>query len=415
MGMIIIAAPPMRASASCVLLAVLLAGARAGAQTLPEGPFRSPDGTLVVSGEVAGTIGGADSSAFFNYTDYEHNALRLFRASVAGAWRPLSRLALVGELRSEDLDQVAAYGAYVRARPFRSVPLDVQAGLIPPSFGAFGRRAYNVENPLIGYPLAYQYLTSLRPDAIPANTDDLLIMRGRGWRSSFPVGSPVPGPGVPLVTAFRWDTGVQARWSVERIEVAGGVTVGTLSDPQGSDNNGGRQLSGRIAVRPIVGLVLGASAARGEWLSSDVGRLLPPAMPSDGYAQTAFGADAEYSWSHWLLRGELVWSRWDMPLAGTAVEQPLSAWAGWVEARYRITPRVFAAARADHLGFSRIAGTLFDGRPVTWDAPVDRVEAGGGYYLQRNLIARAIVQHNRRDGGRITARTYVSAQLAYWF
>jgi predicted porin len=104
-----------------------------------------------------------------------------------------------------------------------------------------------------------------------------------------------------------------------------------------------------------------------------------------------------------------------MPLAGTAVEQPLSAWAGWVEARYRITPRVFAAARADHLGFSRIAGTLFDGRPVTWDAPVDRVEAGGGYYLQRNLIARAIVQHNRRDGGRITARTYVSAQLAYWF
>ena len=100
-----------------------------------------------------------------------------------------------------------AYAAYVRVRPWRRHRFDIQAGRIPPTFGAFGRRAYSTDNPLIGYPLAYQYLTSLRPDAIPATADDLLRMRARGWRSSFPVGSQTPGPGVPLVTAFRWDTG----------------------------------------------------------------------------------------------------------------------------------------------------------------------------------------------------------------
>src|SRR6478609_6170581 len=85
----------------------------------------------------------------------------------------------------------------------------------------FARRTYGPDaNPLIGYPLAYQYLTSLRPDAVPASADDLLAMRARGWRASYPVGNPVPGPGVPLVSAYRWDTGVQAHYANTRVDAA---------------------------------------------------------------------------------------------------------------------------------------------------------------------------------------------------
>ncbi len=104
-------------------------------------------------------------------------------------------------------------------RPWRRHALDIQAGRIPPTFGAFSRHTYGTDNPVIGYPLAYQYLTSLRTDAVPGTADDLLGMRARGWRSSFPVGSETPGPGVPLITAFRWDTGVQVRWKHGPIEV----------------------------------------------------------------------------------------------------------------------------------------------------------------------------------------------------
>ena len=84
--------------------------------------------------------------------------------------------------------------------------------------GAFRRRSarshggeYGAGNPLIGYPLAYQYLTAVRPDALPASTDDVLRMRARGWRPSYPIGSLEVAPGLPLMTAFRWDTGVQVR------------------------------------------------------------------------------------------------------------------------------------------------------------------------------------------------------------
>ena len=58
---------------------------------------------------------------------------------------------------------------------------------------------------------------------------------------------------------------------------------------------------------------------------------------------------------------------------------------------------------------------LFGGAPTPWDAPVTRIEAGGGFYLQRNLTLRGIVQRNWRDGGRVRNRTFVSGQISYWF
>jgi hypothetical protein len=298
-------------------------------------------------------------------------------------------------------------------RPWRNRAFDVQAGRIPPSFGAFGRRAYTVDNPLIGYPLAYQYLTSLRPDAVPASADDLLLMRARGWLSSFPIGDATAAPGVPLVSAFRWDVGVQARWSAGAMELIGSITNGTLSNPRVSDDNGGKQVSGRVAARPVVGLVLGASAARGAWLS----RAITALAPNHTYSQRAFGADAEYSRDHWLVRGELVWSAWDLPFLGEGGSpQTVSATAAWAEGRYRVSPRLFIAARGDRLGFSRIAGQgLLSDRPTPWDAPVYRLETAAGCYIQRNLIARLALQRNVREAGRVRRRTWLAGQLTYWF
>jgi hypothetical protein len=388
---------------------VIAAGApRAAGQPLPTGPVSAFDGQLSIGAEVVATIGERDETAYFNYTDYERNVFRMVRLALAAAWTPVERVALVAEVRTEDFDRVRPYAAYIRVRPWRTVPLDIQAGRIPPAFGAFGRRAYHVENPLIGYPLAYQYLVALRSDAVPATTDDLARMRGRGWQLDFPVGSPYPAPGIPLVSGFRWDTGVEAHWQSQGLELTGAVTVGTLSEPRLPDNNDGLQVSGRVAIHPLVGLTIGSSAARGEWLSTDVKSLLPDRDRS--YAQTTLGGDAEYSWSYWLLRGELVWTRFDVPFVAEARVEPLDSLGMWIEARYRLTPRVAIAGRFDRLTFSELDATR-----STWDAPVDRVEGNVTWYFQRNVIGRLAVQHDVRDGGRVRRKTYVAAQLAYWF
>ena len=390
----------------------LLWPAGAAAQALPSEPIRVFDGRLVFTGEAVATAGEVDEESYFNYTAYERNALRMVRLSLAGLWQPVDRLAFVAEVRSENFDEPGAYAAYVRVRPWRGHAFDIQAGRIPPVFGAFGRRSYNSDRLLIGYPLAYQYLTSLRPDAVPLIADDLLRMRGRGWRSSFPLGSPYAGPGVPLVSAFQWDTGAQARFMTARTETAVSITTGTLSNPRVADDNDTKQLSARMALRPVTGLLLGVSGARGGWLSHEV------PVP-DGYArytQTSAGADAEYSRDHWLIRGEMVWSRWRLPFAAEPAEgDSVDALATWLEGRYRISPRWYAAARLDRLGFSGMTSTVVGSTPIPWEAPVLRFEAGGGYYLRRNIVGRASIQLNDRDGGRVTSRHFLTAQVAYWF
>lgn len=375
---------------------------------------------VAVSGEVTATFGQRDESAYFNYTDYEHNALRMFRLALAAKWTPMERLAFLTEIRSEDVEHPVPYALYVRARPFRNVPFDIQAGRIPPVFGAFARRSYSTDNPLIGVPLAYQYLTSLRADAIPASADDLLEMRGRGWLLTYPVGDPTEKEGVPLVSSYRWDTGIQGHASSRYVDVSVAVTSGTLSNPRVDDDNSGRQISGRVATRPAVGLVLGTSVARGAFLSRELADYYAASFPDASWTQRAFGVDAEYSRGYWIVRGELVHSRWTLPAPNRPlIEGPLGATAAYVEGRYRLSPRYFVAARADRLTFSRIrGGAAYNGRLLPWDAPVTRVEAGGGAYLHRYVILRAVIQHDRREEPvRFveTQRTYMSAQLAFWF
>ena len=172
---------------------------------IPDGPANNHARLGLLAGEVsllhfdaeaAATFGTSDEGAYFNYTDYERNTMRMLRLGLAGAWRPTDRLAFVAEVRTEDFDHVTPYAAYVRVRPWRNRPFDIQAGRIPPTFGAMTRTAYGSGNILIGQPLAYQYLLSLRSDALPETNDDLLRMRGRGWLSNFPIGNAAAAPQV---------------------------------------------------------------------------------------------------------------------------------------------------------------------------------------------------------------------------
>lgn len=400
-----------------IACATVLLGPTAGlAQVLPSEPISLAGGTIVVSGEVSAAIGSDDRPGYFNYTDYDHTSLRMFRADLTAGWYPASRVALLTELRTENLEAFKAYAWYVRVRPWPERAFDIQIGRIPPSFGAFSRRSYGIDNPLIGYPLPYQYLTTVRADALPATSDNVLRQRGRGWLVSYPIGSATFDGGLPLVSAFRWDTGVQIRAGTRPVEATMAITTGTLSSPRVDDDNGGRQISGRLAVYPTPGLVVGFSAARGPFVSDRATEALPAGTTGGMPMQLAFGADVEYSRDHWLVRSELVVTAWNVPaVRAPFIEDRLTAAGAWVEGRYRWSPRLYLAGRLDHLGFSRITGTLFDGRPTTWDAPVTRVEIGGGYYLRRNIVARGEYQYNWRDGGRPHERGLASAQILYWF
>jgi hypothetical protein len=397
-------------SVACAL--ALGASQPARGQTLPSGPIALADGRVTIGGDVSASTGQNDPG-FFNYTDYEHSALRLLTIDLSASVKGGEHFTVLGELRSENVEAPQVYALYLRIRPWADRRFDVQAGVIPPTFGAFARRTYAEDNPLIGYPLAYQYLTSVRPDAVPVNADELLRNRGRGWLASYSIGNQTPDRGLPIASAFRWDTGVQVHAASDVMDVTASVTNGTISDPLFKDDNSGKQVAGRVAVHPTPGLIVGASAARGPFLSDSAARAAVGNGHDGEFTQTAWGGDIEYSRQYYLVRFETILSEWKLPaVQAPFIDLPLRALATYVEGRYKIRPGLYAAARVDHLGFNEITGTI---RRETWDLPVTRVEVAGGYSLQRNLLFKLSYQHNTRDSSRVPMLNLAAAQIVFWF
>src|SRR5262249_19305649 len=233
--------------------------------------------------------------------------------------------------------------------------IDVNIGRVPPTFGAFSRRTYPNDNPLIGYPLAYQYLTTLRPDSVPGDAAELLSKRSSGWLVRYRYGNQNIDRGVPLVSAFRWDTGVQVHAGNEVINATGAVTAGTIANPLFHDDNSGRQSVARVEVRPIAGVVAGFSGARGPFVSDVAARGTVGDGHDRDFTQTAWGADLEYSRGYYVLRYEGIVSDWQLPIVRTPeLTLPLRSVSTMIEGRYKILPGLYAAARFDHLGFSDI-------------------------------------------------------------
>lgn len=397
-----------RAALACVF--ALSMGRPAAAQLPPDGPVVFKDGLVTFGGNVSATFGPEDTG-FFNYTDYEDSTLRMLRLDATAALRVSRRVSVLGEVRSQNIDAPHAYALFARIRPWTDRRFDLQVGRIPPTFGAFPRRSYEADNPLIGYPLAYQYLTSLRADALPSTPDELLAMRGRGWLAAYSIGNPVAAPGVPLATAFRWDTGIQGHFASEVIELTGAITTGTLSNPRFRDDNSGRQIAARVEVHPLTGIVAGVSGAHGAFVSDEAARSAAVAFPASAggsFPQTAWGADLEFARGYYVIRAETVFSEWRLP----TIAEPLQSLGTLIEGRYKLKPGLYVAGRFDRLGFSEITGRS---DRVAWEAPVTRVEAGVGYSIERNVLVKVSGQYNDRNAGRTHRARMVAAQVVYWF
>lgn len=404
------AGPPLVRALWTVLF--VAAAADAGAQPPAETSAPASD-RIAIGGEITATYGSLDPG-FFNYATYAYDPLRNVRVVFDASVRPMRQVELLAQVRTDGLSQARMAALYLRIRPWADRLVDLQVGRVPTVFGLFGRNGYGADSALVTRPLAYSYLLSLRRDAVPTALTDVLRMRGRGWLSSFPRGNTTPARGLPLVNTDMWDTGVQLRLGHGPIEWAGAVTTGSLGSPRFGDDNDGRARSTRLTWRWRPGLVLGASAAEGAYLSSALDPLLPPGDRAGDYRQRALAADVEVSGGRWLARGEVLHSRWRVPpLTGEADARRLGSTAWWGEARVRLMAGLDLAVRGERLGFSTVTAATGD---QPWEAPVTRVESGLAFVPFRHVRVKLGAQRNRRPlGGRVRHDTLLAAQVAVWF
>ena len=356
--------------------AALLRSSARRAAARPSGPTsRSPSRAAASAwaARPAAPTPPRTTAATSTTTDYLRSNLRLFRLNLDVEAHAGSHLALVGQLRSDNLDSPRPYALYLRVRPWTTRAFDIQAGRIPPVFGSYPRRRYALDNPLPGMPLAYQYLTSLRADALPDSTDDFHAQQGSGWLvRGYPIGDQYPAPGLPLVNAEHWDTGVEVRIGARAAAARGGGHPGNALAPAGPGRQRRQAGLGPPRLAPCgrprargLGRARGLPLARGHRPAVRIvpGRLSPDAA---GLRRGVLGG----------LLDPARRSRLDRlgasSAAGSGASIALEALGVMLEARYKVAPGFYLAGRADHLGFSRVES----GRPHSLgrarDPPRDR-------------------------------------------
>lgn len=178
-----------------------------------------------------------------------------------------------------------------------------------------------------------------------------------------------------------------------------GVTHGTIGAPASArDPNDGRQVVGRIGVVPATGLRITASGATGPYLARSVRPFLPEGADVEEYDQRALGLSLDWSWSRFVLAGEVARGVFESPW----IADDLGV-VGWcVEGKRSLVPGGYAAARFDRLVFDEIAARDPESDGTTWigwDRDVQRIEGALGYRPTPSILLRADTQLWDEDGG----------------
>jgi hypothetical protein len=262
--------------------------------------------------------------------------------------------------------------------------LQVEAGKFVAPFGNFLPRRFAPQNFLYGYPLHQEYRVGLGIDNVPGDHSQLLNTRSTG--SEY---------GTQVIARQAYLSGVQFFGKLNRFGYSLGLANGALSNPTDLNVSKRPMIFGRLHLQPAIGLKIGVSAASGSYLNHKLVKNQHPDLQPEKYAQHVAGLDLEYSRGYLIFFGEGTFCRWQSPF----INGDLEALAFSAEARYKILPRLFVAARYGRLTFSKITDAQDvdgDGELAEpWEFPVWRLESGAGYHLSRHALIKAVWQINR--------------------
>lgn len=261
--------------------------------------------------------------------------------------------------------------------------LNVQVGKFDIPFGNLGERRFPSRNALYSLPLMYEYATAL--PTRPMTEAELEARRGRG-------------AGMRLLEFGIYDIGAMVYGESGIVGYAAAVTNGTVSATANTLQNTNADFGrvARLTVTPIGGLVLGASYAGGAWMSdaaaADTFSVKRPIVPGD-YQQHNLSLDLEFTRGHLEFYAQGMYSIYRVPLETRDVDLKSLAW--YTECVYTLFPRLYAACRISALHFDPLD---LAGQSRAWDSDIMETEIGLGYWLDRNVLCKAVYRMSRTEG-----------------
>ena len=272
-----------------------------------------------------------------------------------------------------------------------------KAGKIPFNVGGFPMRNYLEKNPLIGSPLLYQYRSAIRTNKI-VTLEELLYYRGKRR-------------GVNIIYESCWDNGIEFFGEHAKVEYSFAVTNASVFNPK-ADSNGGKQIIGRIGIRPVVGLRAGLGYARAPYMNGEAGLYgsdsaenIPEGKTLRDYTGELLIADFEYTAGHLEFFAE--WARTWFKTGPTL--QKLSSTGYFIEGKYTITPRWYAAGRFGQMLFEEVENSQGFSEP--WDYDITRLEVGLGFKLSRKMTVKGVGQFNWFSDAPLDDIKFVTLQL----
>lgn len=267
----------------------------------------------------------------------------------------------------------------LRLTPWRDGRVSLQVGKFATIVGNWVNRHGSWENPFVNAPLPYENLTGIWDTEAVRSVNQLLQ-----WSHVRPGLAPAflateKKLRVPLIWGPAYATGLAVsgvrgkfRWSTE-------LKNSPLSSRPTSWTKAQKwwtypSYAARLGYTPNAMWHFGVSAANGPYLRPSARTTVAPGFGLGDYRQLVLAADAAFAWHHWQVWAELYRTRFEIPRIGDA-----DTLAGYLEAKYKFTPRLFGAVRWNR----QLFGTIPDGPrgPVHWDVNIWRLDVAPGFRL----------------------------------
>jgi len=251
----------------------------------------------------------------------------------------------------------------LRVIPWQDGRFNLQIGKFSTVVGGWVERHLSWDNPLINAPLPYETATLVSDTELP--------LTGQSFRN-------VPGfdkyEFLPVLWGPVYTIGIAVSGRVGIFEYAAelkNAPVASRPESWADYEFEHPSFDLRVGLRPDEAWRIGFSFAEGSYIE-DNARPLPLGSNPDDYRQFVLGQDISYARGHLQLWAEAFEGRFEVPRLGDA-----DIFAYYVEAKYKITPQLFAALRWNQEFF--FSGSDPTGQPVATPNDVSRVDIALGY------------------------------------
>ena len=294
----------------------------------------------------------------------------------------------------------------LRYTPLTDSRVNLQVGKFATVVGNWVARHDSWQNPFINAPLPHENVLTITDHVAPSYSGSFLARRNR------PAGDN-KATWVPLIWGPSYASGASVFGLVEKFEYAFEVkNVALSSRPYAWDGTTHAWrypvVSGRLGYRPNAAWNMGTSFSHGAYLLPPEDPLFSGGPSKGSFKQTTIAQDISYSWRHWQLWAEAFLSRFEVPNVGDA-----DTAAYYVEARYKIRPRLFGALRWNQQFFDEVPNGL--GGMERWDRDIWRIDSALGYRFDRHLQGKLQYSYSHQNGSIQQGEQLVAAQLTIKF